>query len=438
MLGTVDTDTSRPLTSGGPLTRPISTSPRKARHTDRMNRPDRQPRYRDIEESASTLWQQATSRGVMYGVMSRRGGSGSPKEIVVEGRPAIDFVNCSYFGLDRHPAVVAAAQKTLEEWGVHFCCARSRLSIEPNRALESGLSKLFGGPAITFPSVSAAHASVMPLMVQGLLWDASSIELIFDRSAHASMQFLKPILAEHAAVSSVPHNDLNALEDAVRLANRRGSTAVYVADGVYSMGGLCPLPELIDMANRYDLRLYIDDAHGTSIYGERGEGYAVEAFGGRIPPFAIVTYSLAKGFGCNGGGVILPDAVAEQRVRRLGQTYAFSAPLDFSVIGAACASLELHLDGTVRDLQKTLRDHVRLFDRSRGVDDPLFSPIRMHRLSTPDAAIAKADDLLSSSYFVSAAFYPVIKRGEGQLRVAISTEHRAEDLEGLASHLRAP
>ena len=62
------------------------------------------------------------------------------KRITLEdGRTVTEFINCSYFGFDTQPAVIAGAQRVVAEYGVHFCCARSRLTIDPNRALEAGL-----------------------------------------------------------------------------------------------------------------------------------------------------------------------------------------------------------------------------------------------------------------------------------------------------------
>ncbi len=365
------------------------------------------------------------------------------KRITLEdGRTVTEFINCSYFGFDTLPAVIAGAQKVVADYGVHFCCARSRLTIDPNRALEVGLSRLFGGHAITFPSVTSAHMSALPLVASGVLLPARMrrpVRFVFDRSAHASMQYLKPVLAQEARVETIDHNAMDQLAAHAVEAKAAGETPVYIADGVYSMGGLCPLDALLALSKEHELFLYLDDAHGTSIYGERGEGYVLSKLGGVLPDNVIVSYSLAKGFGTNGGGIVVATPEQQRLVRSFGQTYAFSGPLDFAIVGAALEVLKLHEDGTVRKLQQGLREKVGWFDAL--LPPPLdggdsFSPIRMVEVGEADRAIALGRYLLEQGHFVSVAFFPVVPRGRAQLRVCLTNQHTREQIEALCGAIK--
>ncbi len=391
-----------------------------------------------VIEHARPAYDEAERRGLMR--VSLRGRRG--KHVTLpDGREVLEFVGCSYLGLDQHPEVIAAAKAVLDEWGVHLCCARTRFTIGPNADLEARLSRHFGGRAVTFPSVTSAHMSALPLVAAGALLPERprrGVRLVFDRFAHASMQCLKPILAEEAEVSTIPHNDLDALAREVKEAHARGLEAVYVADGVYSMGGLCPLPELLRLSGELGFSLYIDDAHGTSIFGERGEGYAIAAAGGRVPENVVVAYSLSKGFGTNGGGVLLGSERQERLLRSFGQTYAFSAPLDFSIVAAALASLDLHERGDVARLQRTLRERVQTFDDALGRPGLPFSPIRMIPMGSADEAIDVGERLIDSGYFVSVALFPVVPRDEPQLRVCVTAAHEDAQVRRLAARLLAP
>lgn len=348
-----------------------------------------------------------------------------------DGRRVVEFVNCSYLGIDMRPDVIEAAKRTVEEWGVHFCCARSRFSIEPNRVLEEGLSSLFGGRAITFPSVTSAHMSALPLLASGALAGGKRMRLIFDRFAHASMQYLKPLLAAEADVVTIGHNAIDELGSCVRDAHSKGLTPAFIADGVYSMGGNLPVEKVAALSRELDFWLYIDDAHGTSIFGERGEGYALSRLGA-FPQNVFLTYSLAKGFGCNGGGIVVPTEAHERLIRSFGQTYAFSGPLDFSIVGAALASLELHTNGTVKALQEKLWENVRYFSG----DDVNMSPIHMHMVGNEQAAIELGERLLDRGIFVSVAFFPVVPRGRAQLRICITADHTHAQLDALKAALK--
>lgn len=380
----------------------------------------------------------ARASGLMHTSFTARDGK---RVTLASGHQAVEFINCSYLALDTQPRVIEAAKRILDQYGLHFCCARSRLSIDPNFELEARLSELFRGHAITFPSVTTAHMSTLPLLASGDLLPHGyprATRFVFDKNAHASMQYLRPVISEEARqVSVLPHNDLGALEAAAKEAAEAGETLVYLADGVYSMGGLCPLPEIIEIAERYPVVLYLDDAHGTSIFGRNGEGFARGAWGGELPESVFITYSLAKGYGCNGGGVLLPTKWQADRVRNFGMTYGFSAPLDFSIVGAALVAADLHFDGTVEALQKTLRTRVALFDKVVGSDTHDFSPIRRIAIGDEEVAIGIGERLLDAGYLVSVAFFPVVARSRAQLRACLSVEHTDEQLRGFGEAFRA-
>jgi 7-keto-8-aminopelargonate synthetase-like enzyme len=275
----------------------------------------------------------------------------------------------------------------------------------------------------------------MPLVASGVLIDPDDppqVCFLFDRFAHASMQTLKPILAEEATVAQVRHNDLDHLRQSVVAAKARGETPVYVADGIYSMGGTCPIGQVLAMAEELDFYLYLDDAHGTTIFGERGEGPVLDRLGGAVPDRLFLTFCLSKGFGGQGGGILVADRARESMIRSYGQIYAFSAALDFAPVQACHAILELHADGTVRQLQQQLRDRVALFDRLRGEHLP-FSPIRMVMIGDEQRAIRCGRRLIEEGFFVSVVFFPVVPRRNAQLRICLAATHSPEQIEALSA-----
>lgn len=381
---------------------------------------------------AQDHYAEALRRGLMQVTLRGREG----RKVALDAATWVtEFINCSYLAIDTRADVIEKSQAIMAQWGVHLCCARSRFSIGPLEELEEGLSTLWGGRAITFPSVTTTHMSTMPLLPSmELSARRGQVTFLYDKLAHASMQFLRPVLAAEHRVEVLPHNDLDALEKAVLVAHARGDAVIYVADGVYSMGGVCPIDEVLALARRLEFSLYIDDAHGTSIYGDRGEGTVLAALGGTLPENVVVTFSLSKGYGCNGGGVLVPDREAERRVRTFGMTYAFSAPLDFSVVGAGLASLELHQSGEVKRLQTELRRKVALYDRLVGRELP-FSPIRMVEVGDERRAIELGDALKARGHFVSVTFFPIVARGNAMLRICLGVGHTDEDITALVSSL---
>lgn len=381
---------------------------------------------------AQDNYAEALRRGLMQVTLSARDG----RRVRIGNAWHTEFINCSYLAIDTRKDVIARSQAIMDEWGVHLCCARSRFSIGPLEELEEGLSSLWGGRAITFPSVTTAHMSTMPLLPSmELSTKKGRTTFLYDKLAHASMQYLRPVLAAEHRVEVLPHNDLDALEKATRAAHERGDSVIYVADGVYSMGGVCPIEEILALSRRLEFALYVDDAHGTSIFGDHGEGTVLAALGGKLPENVSISFSLSKGYGCNGGGVLLPDRAAESRVRTFGTTYAFSAPLDFSVVGAGLASMELHRNGEVKQLQQELRRKVALYDSLVGRPLP-FSPIRMVEVGDEQRAIELGDALKARGHFVSVTFFPIVARGNAMLRLCLGVGHTDEDITSVVTSLR--
>lgn len=385
-----------------------------------------------VQQHARAHYERAVRSGLMRVSLKARDGR---RVQLPDGAWVTEFINCSYLGLDVDPAVVRRAQDVLPDWGVHLCCARSRFSIGPLEQLEEGLSELWQARAITFPSVTSTHMSTMPLLPS--IWaPGRRAAFLYDRFAHASMQYLRPVLAAEHHVEVVPHNDLAALEAAVHAAQGRGEFPIYVADGVYSMGGVCPVRDVVALASRLGFALYLDDAHGTSIFGARGQGYVLDVLGGPLPSNVVLAFSLGKGFGCNGGGVLLPTREAEALVRTFGMTYGFSAPLDFSIVGAALAALEVHRSPRLAELQARLRRTVALYDELVGRSPP-FSPIRMVEVGSEERALSLAEALKAKGHFVSATFFPIVPKGAAMLRICLGVGHDDEAVRALAADLRA-
>ena len=192
------------------------------------------------------------------------------------------------------------------------------------------------------------------------------------------------------------------------------------------------MAELLKLAEELDFYLYLDDAHGTTILGERGEGAVLSQLPGPFPQRLFLSFSLTKGFGAAGGGILVPDRARESLVRTYGQIYAFSAPLDFASVNACLTVLKLHRDGSVARLRRELHERVALYDRLMDVDQP-FSPIRMVKIGDEQLAIRCGRQLLESGYFVSVAFFPIVPKGHAQLRICLASNHTPEEIVALTN-----
>ncbi|MFB7271980.1 aminotransferase class I/II-fold pyridoxal phosphate-dependent enzyme [Streptomyces sp. NPDC056244] len=364
------------------------------------------------------------------------------KEVILaDGARAVEFISCSYLGLDTHPALVEAAVATLRRVGVQFSSSRTRMRHEDLEALESLLGAVYGDRHATcFTSVGSVHLGVLPLLGSGVLPSypiaKNGAAFLIERTAHASLQVLRGVLEQ---IGTVDRFDCERPDElAVRLAAVReaGRTPIVIVDGVGSMGGLIDVRGLYGLCAAADGYLYVDDAHGVSISGPRGAGFAYEEFRdlpGGLPAPVLLVGSLAKAFGgSNGGFVVLNSEEDTVQLRRFANPLIFGGPIALPVVSACRVSAELHLDGTVARLQRDLWRNTELFDSRTG--GALFnagtrSPIRGALFESEEDALLAAGRLRKAGVIVTPAFFPTVAKGSGLIRMAVSALHTAEQIE---------
>lgn len=350
-------------------------------------------------------------------------------------RSVVDYVRCSYLGLDNHPKLIGGALDAIERYRtLHWSCARTRLNFGLIGELEDSLSDLLDARVIVYTTVLAANMGALPILASGHLTGGKKPVMVFDQFAHASLAFHKGTIAEETEVVTIPHNDLQALEAICR---DKGAVA-YICDGIYSMGGGAPIEDLLALQQRYGLFLYIDDAHGISIFGRNGEGYARSQIAGPLGDRTIIAASLGKGFGASGGLIMLGTSRQEELFRSFAIAHAFSASPNVAAIGAALASAELHRTPELHRLQSTLQDRLQLFDglfATRGAQSKL--PIRLITIGDELVSIGAARAILDRGFYVSAVFFPTVRRGESGLRICATAGHLPEDIERLSEALAA-
>lgn len=373
------------------------------------------------------------------GVMGLFGVSLSQRRVclksgVHDGAEIVDFVRCSYLGLDNHPDIVSGAIAAIEEYGaLHWSCARTRLNYDILGLLEDELSALFKAHVICFSNVMVANMGALPLIASGHLTERKKPVVVFDRECHVSLQYHKANVADETQVMTIPHNDLNMLEDICR----REYPVAFIADGVYSMGGEAPIGDLQALQRQYGLFLYIDDAHGISLFGRRGEGFARSRFSDDLGERTLIAASLAKGFGASGGLIMAGTADQEDLFRRYAQSYTFTAAPNLAAVGAARASARLHASPLLGTLQNRLAENIRLFDSE--LETPQQGnrlPIRMVPIGGETECIAAARLLLDQGFYTSATFFPTVARNRAALRICLTAAHSEEDIMSLCDRIR--
>jgi 7-keto-8-aminopelargonate synthetase-like enzyme len=378
--------------------------------------------------AATPNFEAAHYQGIM--ALYARPMEGRTVQLAHDGQKIVDFVRCSYLGLDNHPEIVAGAAKALQDYGtLHWSCARTRLNFSILGELEDNLSDLYRARVLTFTTVLAANMSALPLLASGHLTAGQKPLVVFDRLAHATLAYHKATVAAETGVETIRHNDIAALEALCQT----HKTVAYVCDGAYSMGGSAPLSELRALQEKYGLFLYIDDAHGISIVGENGAGFTRSVFSD-LGERTIVAASLGKGFGASGGILMLGTAAQELLFRRFAVAHAFSASLNTAAIGAAQASARIHRTAELAARQAALRQNLALLDNLLPTQDAASElPIRTIRLGDELLSVGAAVQLLRLGFYTSAIFFPTVSRGEAGLRVCLTASHTETQIRGLCA-----
>jgi 7-keto-8-aminopelargonate synthetase-like enzyme len=382
----------------------------------------------------------AFEEGLTGHVLTARNGK---RVNLTDGSEAVEFVSCSYLGLETHPDLIGAAVEAMSRFGLHFSTSRNRGRPPYLRELEDLLSVMYRGAQVAaFTSVSNVHLGLLPLLGAGALPSYpvadAGVAFLVEKTAHASIQVIRGVLEQIGPTRRFDMTDPTALPAAVREIAATGRTPIVLVDGVGSMGGLIDVASMLNTIEPFGGHLYVDDAHGVSIEGPLGAGYAFEALGGTLPSHVVLAGSLSKAFGGAGGFAVVPSLEDMRVLRKFANPLVFGHSIMLPMLAANVAAARLHVDDEVAELQGQLWRNAAEFDRltaGKLVNAGLRSPVRGALFDTEDEAFAAARRLKQAGVLVLPAFYPTVAKGTGLMRFGVSALHHQRDLETAARAL---
>lgn len=320
--------------------------------------------------------------------------------------PEVDLASNDYLGLARHPEVIEGGVRALHAWGAGS--TGSRLvsgNTELHEELESALADFVGADtSLVFSSGYTANlGAVTALAGPGTL-------VVSDAAVHASL--IDACRLSRARVAVVPHADVGAVEEA--LAGRSEERAVVLTDSVFSTdGALAPLRRLHEVTRRHRALLLVDEAHGLGVRGAGGRGLLYEA-GLAGSPDVVMTVTLSKALGSQGGAVLGPAAVREHLVDS-ARSFIFDTGLAPAAAGSALAALRVLADEPWR--AEAVLTHARTLAAICDVPETPESAVVSVILGDPDAAVAAAAACLRSGVLVGCFRPPTVPAGTSRLRV---------------------
>ncbi len=364
------------------------------------------------------------------GLLRRRRTLDAPcgPEAVIEGRRVVAFCSNDYLGLANHPALVGAAQDAAAHWGVGSGASHAVSGhLRPHAELEERLAAFVGRErALYFTTGYMANLAVAPTLV------GRDDAIFADKLNHASL--IDAALLARAEHVRYPHGDMDALTR--RLEQSRARRKLILTDAVFSMDGdLAPLPELFDVAERFDAWLVVDDAHGFGVLGPSGRG-SLAHFNLPPSPRLILMGTLGKAAGVSGAFVAGDQRVIEWLMQR-ARSYIFTTASSPIMAAALLTSLDLIATGDDRRVQLQ-RLITRLRDGLNGLPWRLLpSPTAIQPLliGGNEAAVRLAGRLFERGLWVPAIRPPTVPAGTARLRISLSAAHRESQIDDLIAAL---
>jgi glycine C-acetyltransferase len=352
---------------------------------------------------------------------------------LLQGHEDQEFIRMNsnaYLGLSRHPALVQAEEDAARLYGtgpgaVRFISG----TYKPHVQLEKRLADFHAREAaMIFSSAYATIMGVLPALID------PETAVISDALNHNCI--INAIRLARPKVKAVyAHLDMNDLEAKIKAAMDQARRVLIVTDGIFSMrGDYAPLDIIGDIAVRYSpkfaqgVHTIVDDSHGVGAFGRTGRG-TLEYTG--AAGIDILVATLGKAFGVN-GGYLVASAPVVSYLRETAPFYIYSNPITPAEAGAALTALEI-LDGPEGEkLLEHLRTLTQLFEQ--GLVDLGFEVLRSAHPIVPlmirDTSKTRemVQYLTANGILATGLKYPVVPKGDEEIRFQISAEHTLDDL----------
>jgi 8-amino-7-oxononanoate synthase len=348
-----------------------------------------------------------------------------------------DFASCNYLGFDLERSIIKAVPAYLERWGTHPSWSRLLGSPVLYEEIETRLTELLGAEdTLVLPTITLIHLSVIPVLAAGGT-------IFVDRRAHKTIwegcQFAE---IRGASIKRFEHEDVEDLERLLRADNAK--TRLICIDGINSMTGNAPdIAAFADVARRYDAILYVDDAHGfgvigeraaneTSPYGMRGNG-VVRHFGESYDHIVFVA-GLSKAYSSLAAFIACPPEL-KRLLKTAAPPYLYSGPSPIASLATVLAGLDVNEDrgDKIRKRIWEKTDSVLRTLAGLGIHTPNHSgaPIIEVPLARHEDIADVGRFLFDHGIYVTLAAYPLVPKHEVGFRVQVTAANSTAEIEQL-------
>ncbi|MFA5577093.1 MAG: glycine C-acetyltransferase [Tissierellaceae bacterium] len=347
-------------------------------------------------------------------------------EVTLNGKKVINLSSNNYLGFANHPRLKKAAIEAVEKFGAGAGAVRTIIgNMSLHEDLEDVLAK-FKREEAAFVYQSGFNCNAGTIQA---VTEAGDI-IISDELNHASI--IDGSRLSKAARGIYKHSDMDSLEAVLKDARKNYRNILIITDGVFSMDGdIAKLPEIVELAEKYEAMTYVDDAHGSGVLGESGRG-TVDHFGlhGRVD-FTIGT--LSKAIGVIGGYVAGSNTMYDWLSHR-ARPVLFSTSLPPAAIGAIIEAVNMLMESTEHtdrlwDNAKYWKSKIGSLGFDTGHSETPITPVI---IGDEAKTMEFSRKLLENGVFVSGIVFPTVPKGTGRVRCMVTAAHSKEQLDEAA------
>jgi glycine C-acetyltransferase len=344
--------------------------------------------------------------------------------ITVNGKRVINLSSNNYLGFANHPKLKEAAIRAAEQWGAGAGAVRTIIgTMSLHEELERRLAAFkHVEAAIVFQSGFVANAGTIPTII------TKEDAIISDELNHASIIDgcrLTGLPSEQRPIYK--HKDLNSLEEMLKR-TQQYKKRLIITDGVFSMDGdIAPLPGIVELAERYDAAVMVDDAHGSGVLGG-GRGTAFHF--GVHDRLDIQLGTLSKAIGVVGGYIAGSAALREWLTQR-ARPFLFSTSLPPAAVAAVIAAIDLmETDSSFTERLWENTRHWQAGLQRLGFDiGATETPITPVMTGDEGKAQQLQHDLFEAGVLAQSVVYPTVPRGKARVRTMPNASHTLQDLD---------
>lgn len=345
-------------------------------------------------------------------------------EIKVQtGQRVLNFCANNYLGLSDHPRLIDAAKRALDERGygmssVRFICGTQ----DYHKELEATISRFFKTEdTILYAACFDANGGLFePLFTNE---DA----IISDALNHASI--IDGVRLCKAQRYRYANADMADLEEKLKEAQAQ-RFRIIVTDGVFSMdGNVAPLDKIMELAEKYDALVMVDESHSAGVVGQTGKG--VTELYNVMGNVDVITGTLGKAFGGAIGGFTTGRREIIDMLRQRSRPYLFSNSIPPMVAASGVEAFNMLQESN--HLQDKLHENVDYFVAKMKEANFDIKPTQsaICAVMLYDAKLSQdfAAELLDEGIYVTGFYYPVVPKGEARIRVQLSAGHERAHLD---------